>query len=148
MHLKPLFCWLIVLYQHFALSYMWKLSLASSSDTVFSDGSQGFTTKAPPFDVPMKAFFVVFFKPRHPKSEESYGWVQRAPTARGGAATLILCALSLQEASCAYVLIVTAVYWVSEAVPLGAAALVPAFLYPLFGVMKSSEVRYLCVFVI
>uniref|UniRef100_A0A8D2Q593 Solute carrier family 13 member 4 n=1 Tax=Varanus komodoensis TaxID=61221 RepID=A0A8D2Q593_VARKO len=48
--------------------------------------------------------------------------------------------LFLQEASCAYVLIVTAVYWVSEAVPLGAAALVPAFLYPLFGVMKSSEV--------
>ncbi|KAM7057000.1 solute carrier family 13 member 4 [Acridotheres tristis] len=44
------------------------------------------------------------------------------------------------EASCAYVLIVTAMYWVSEAVPLGAAALVPAFLYPLFGVMKSSEV--------
>uniref|UniRef100_A0A674DF72 Solute carrier family 13 member 4 n=1 Tax=Salmo trutta TaxID=8032 RepID=A0A674DF72_SALTR len=41
---------------------------------------------------------------------------------------------------CAYVLIVTAVYWVSEAVPLGAAALVPAFLYPLFGVLKSSEV--------
>ncbi|XP_072001271.1 solute carrier family 13 member 4 [Engystomops pustulosus] len=44
------------------------------------------------------------------------------------------------EASCAYVLIVTAVYWVSEAVPLGAAALVPAFLFPLFGVLKSSEV--------
>uniref|UniRef100_A0A671T167 Solute carrier family 13 member 4-like n=1 Tax=Sinocyclocheilus anshuiensis TaxID=1608454 RepID=A0A671T167_9TELE len=46
----------------------------------------------------------------------------------------------LLESSCAYVLIVTAVYWVSEAVPLGAAALVPAFLYPLFGVLKSSEV--------
>uniref|UniRef100_A0A3Q1CUU5 Solute carrier family 13 member 4 n=1 Tax=Amphiprion ocellaris TaxID=80972 RepID=A0A3Q1CUU5_AMPOC len=46
----------------------------------------------------------------------------------------------LQEACCAYVLMVTAVYWVSEAVPLGAAALVPAFLYPLFGVLKSSEV--------
>uniref|UniRef100_A0A3P8WIL1 Solute carrier family 13 member 4 n=1 Tax=Cynoglossus semilaevis TaxID=244447 RepID=A0A3P8WIL1_CYNSE len=44
------------------------------------------------------------------------------------------------EACCAYVLIVTAVYWVAEAVPLGAAALVPAFLYPLFGVLKSSEV--------
>ncbi|KAL6459716.1 hypothetical protein MHYP_G00314750 [Metynnis hypsauchen] len=44
------------------------------------------------------------------------------------------------ESSCAYVLIVTAVYWVSEAVPLGAAALVPAFLYPLFGVLRSSEV--------
>uniref|UniRef100_A0A8C7CRQ0 Solute carrier family 13 member 4 n=1 Tax=Oncorhynchus kisutch TaxID=8019 RepID=A0A8C7CRQ0_ONCKI len=47
---------------------------------------------------------------------------------------------SIIEACCAYVLIVTAVYWVSEAVPLGAAALVPAFLYPLFGVLKSSEV--------
>uniref|UniRef100_A0A8C7MN57 Solute carrier family 13 member 4 n=1 Tax=Oncorhynchus kisutch TaxID=8019 RepID=A0A8C7MN57_ONCKI len=49
-------------------------------------------------------------------------------------------AVSIGEACCAYVLIVTAVYWVSEAVPLGAAALVPAFLYPLFGVLKSSEV--------
>uniref|UniRef100_A0A3B4EAJ7 Solute carrier family 13 member 4 n=1 Tax=Pygocentrus nattereri TaxID=42514 RepID=A0A3B4EAJ7_PYGNA len=48
--------------------------------------------------------------------------------------------LALCESSCAYVLIVTAVYWVSEAVPLGAAALVPAFLYPLFGVLRSSEV--------
>uniref|UniRef100_A0A672J7P5 Solute carrier family 13 member 4 n=1 Tax=Salarias fasciatus TaxID=181472 RepID=A0A672J7P5_SALFA len=47
---------------------------------------------------------------------------------------------SSYEACCAYVLMVTAVYWVSEAVPLGAAALVPAFLYPLFGVLKSSEV--------
>lgn len=37
-------------------------------------------------------------------------------------------------------LLVTAVYWVSEAVPLGAAALVPAFLYPFFGVLRSSEV--------
>ncbi|XP_057635195.1 solute carrier family 13 member 4 [Chionomys nivalis] len=44
------------------------------------------------------------------------------------------------EAACAYVLLVTAVYWVSEAVPLGAAALVPAFLYPFFGVLRSSEV--------
>ncbi|XP_005405529.1 PREDICTED: solute carrier family 13 member 4 isoform X2 [Chinchilla lanigera] len=44
------------------------------------------------------------------------------------------------EAACAYVLMVTAVYWVSEAVPLGAAALVPAFLYPFFGVLRSSEV--------
>ncbi|XP_030211157.1 solute carrier family 13 member 4 isoform X3 [Gadus morhua] len=47
---------------------------------------------------------------------------------------------AMGEACCAYVLIVTAIYWVSEAVPLGAAALVPAFLYPLFGVLKSSEV--------
>uniref|UniRef100_A0A8C2JR42 Solute carrier family 13 member 4 n=1 Tax=Cyprinus carpio TaxID=7962 RepID=A0A8C2JR42_CYPCA len=53
---------------------------------------------------------------------------------------IIFCLLECCESSCAYVLIVTAVYWVSEAVPLGAAALVPAFLYPMFGVLKSSEV--------
>jgi len=70
----------------------------------------------------------------------------KASTAGGAAVTCNLHVFSLQEASCAYVLIVTAVYWVSEAVPLGAAALVPAFLYPLFGVMKSSEVRRLCTF--
>ncbi|KAM9302365.1 solute carrier family 13 member 1-like [Gastrophryne carolinensis] len=45
-----------------------------------------------------------------------------------------------KEAACAYVLLVTASYWISEAIPLGAAALVPAFMFPLFGVMKSSEV--------
>ncbi|XP_028624249.1 LOW QUALITY PROTEIN: solute carrier family 13 member 4 [Grammomys surdaster] len=50
------------------------------------------------------------------------------------------CILLQKEAACAYVLLVTAVYWVSEAVPLGAAALVPAFLYPFFGVLRSSEV--------
>uniref|UniRef100_A0A2K6CSJ0 Solute carrier family 13 member 4 n=1 Tax=Macaca nemestrina TaxID=9545 RepID=A0A2K6CSJ0_MACNE len=57
--------------------------------------------------------------------------------------TLCTPGLSSQQsewASCAYVLIVTAVYWVSEAVPLGAAALVPAFLYPFFGVLRSNEV--------
>uniref|UniRef100_A0A665ULM5 Solute carrier family 13 member 4 n=1 Tax=Echeneis naucrates TaxID=173247 RepID=A0A665ULM5_ECHNA len=53
---------------------------------------------------------------------------------------LLIVFISTSEACCAYVLMVTAVYWVSEAVPLGAAALVPAFLYPLFGVLKSSEV--------
>nr|DBA17420.1 TPA: hypothetical protein GDO54_002871 [Pyxicephalus adspersus] len=45
-----------------------------------------------------------------------------------------------KEAACAYVLLVTASYWISEAIPLGAAALVPAFMFPLFGIMKSSEV--------
>ncbi|KAJ1177634.1 hypothetical protein NDU88_002887, partial [Pleurodeles waltl] len=44
------------------------------------------------------------------------------------------------EASCAYILMVTAALWISEAIPLGAAAMVPAFLFPLFGIMKSSEV--------
>ncbi|KAM8939676.1 solute carrier family 13 member 1-like [Pelodytes ibericus] len=45
-----------------------------------------------------------------------------------------------KEAACAYILLVTAMYWISEAIPLGAAAMVPAFMFPLFGIMKSSEV--------
>uniref|UniRef100_A0A8C5QPZ3 Solute carrier family 13 member 1 n=1 Tax=Leptobrachium leishanense TaxID=445787 RepID=A0A8C5QPZ3_9ANUR len=45
-----------------------------------------------------------------------------------------------KEAACAYILLVTATFWISEAIPLGAAALVPAFLFPLFSIMKSSEV--------
>lgn len=45
-----------------------------------------------------------------------------------------------KEAACAYILMVTAALWISEAIPLGAAAMVPAFLFPLFGIMKSSEV--------
>ncbi|XP_028649711.1 solute carrier family 13 member 1-like [Erpetoichthys calabaricus] len=45
-----------------------------------------------------------------------------------------------KEAACAYTLLITATYWISEAVPLGAAAIVPAFLFPIFGIMKSSQV--------
>ncbi|XP_004594441.2 solute carrier family 13 member 4 [Ochotona princeps] len=76
------------------------------------------------------------------------GWLQSLLRARN--LLLVVCVPLLllplpvlhpsSEAACAYVLIVTAVYWVSEAVPLGAAALVPAFLYPFFGVLRSSEV--------
>ncbi|XP_062054099.1 solute carrier family 13 member 4 [Lepus europaeus] len=76
------------------------------------------------------------------------GWLQGLLRARN--LLLVVCVPLLllplpvlhpsSEAACAYVLIVTAVYWVSEAVPLGAAALVPAFLYPFFGVLRSSEV--------
>uniref|UniRef100_S4RZN0 Solute carrier family 13 member 4 n=1 Tax=Petromyzon marinus TaxID=7757 RepID=S4RZN0_PETMA len=42
--------------------------------------------------------------------------------------------------ACAYTVLLTATLWVSEAVPLGAAALLPAMLYPLLGVMRSSQV--------
>ncbi|XP_066490546.1 solute carrier family 13 member 4 [Tiliqua scincoides] len=87
--------------------------------------------------------------PRHPPyGSETSKWCQldvsgRSQKGQENDSLSLLFILSIwysEEASCAYVLIVTAVYWVSEAVPLGAAALVPAFLYPLFGVMKSSEV--------
>ncbi|XP_061420234.1 solute carrier family 13 member 1-like [Lethenteron reissneri] len=45
-----------------------------------------------------------------------------------------------KEAACAYTVLLTATLWVSEAVPLGAAALLPAMLYPLLGIMRSSQV--------
>ncbi|XP_038854595.1 solute carrier family 13 member 1 [Salvelinus namaycush] len=41
---------------------------------------------------------------------------------------------------CAFVLCVMAVYWLTEALPLAATALLPALLFPLFGIMKSSQV--------
>ncbi|XP_055022974.1 Na(+)/citrate cotransporter isoform X1 [Boleophthalmus pectinirostris] len=44
------------------------------------------------------------------------------------------------EAECAYVIVLMAVYWCSEVLPLAITALLPAFLFPLFGIMKSKDV--------
>uniref|UniRef100_A0A671T0G2 Solute carrier family 13 member 1-like n=1 Tax=Sinocyclocheilus anshuiensis TaxID=1608454 RepID=A0A671T0G2_9TELE len=44
------------------------------------------------------------------------------------------------EAECAYILILMAVYWMTEVLPLSVTALLPALLFPLFGIMKSSQV--------
>ncbi|XP_023694505.2 solute carrier family 13 member 1 [Paramormyrops kingsleyae] len=43
-------------------------------------------------------------------------------------------------AECAFTLLVMAVYWLTEAMPISVTALLPALLFPLFGIMKSSEV--------
>uniref|UniRef100_A0A667Y6K7 Solute carrier family 13 member 5 n=1 Tax=Myripristis murdjan TaxID=586833 RepID=A0A667Y6K7_9TELE len=48
--------------------------------------------------------------------------------------------LCVQEAACAYVIILMAVYWCTEALPLAVTALLPALLFPLFGIMKSKDV--------
>lgn len=45
-----------------------------------------------------------------------------------------------KEAECAFVLLLMAVLWVTEATPLAITAMLPAILFPLFGIMKSSEV--------
>ncbi|RXN01002.1 Solute carrier family 13 member 1 [Acipenser ruthenus] len=45
-----------------------------------------------------------------------------------------------QEAQCAYTLFVVAVYWLTEAIPLAVTALIPALMFPLFGIMKSKTV--------
>lgn len=46
-----------------------------------------------------------------------------------------------QEAECAYVVILMALYWCTEVLPLAVTALLPAVLFPLFGIMPSKDVR-------
>lgn len=45
-----------------------------------------------------------------------------------------------QEALCAYVMLIMAVYWVTEALPINVTALLPVFLFPLVGVMSADDV--------
>ena len=47
----------------------------------------------------------------------------------------------LQEASCAYVICLMAVFWIFEVVPLAVTSLLPLVLYPLLGVVPASKVR-------
>ncbi|XP_029009342.1 solute carrier family 13 member 1 [Betta splendens] len=44
------------------------------------------------------------------------------------------------EAKCAFVLLLMAMYWVTEVIPLSMTAMLPAILFPMFGIMKSSSV--------
>ncbi|XP_075892464.1 Na(+)/citrate cotransporter isoform X2 [Nelusetta ayraudi] len=44
------------------------------------------------------------------------------------------------EAECAYVIIMMAVFWCTEVLPLAITALLPALLFPLFGIMESKDV--------
>lgn len=48
--------------------------------------------------------------------------------------------ISTTEAECAYVIILMAVYWCTEVLPLAVTALLPALLFPLFGIMQSKDV--------
>jgi sodium-dependent dicarboxylate transporter 2/3/5 len=45
-----------------------------------------------------------------------------------------------QESKCAYVIIVMAILWLTEAIPIPVTALIPVFLFPLLGVAKASEI--------
>lgn len=45
-----------------------------------------------------------------------------------------------QQAECAYVIILMAVYWCTEVLPLAITAILPALLFPLFGIMPSQDV--------
>ncbi|XP_074980556.1 solute carrier family 13 member 1 isoform X3 [Caretta caretta] len=45
-----------------------------------------------------------------------------------------------KEAECAYTLFVVAIFWLTEVLPLAVSALLPALMFPLFGIMASKEV--------
>ncbi|XP_045172067.2 solute carrier family 13 member 2-like isoform X2 [Mercenaria mercenaria] len=44
------------------------------------------------------------------------------------------------ESKCAYVIVVMAILWLSEAIPIPVTALIPIFLFPLLGVAKAKEI--------
>ncbi|XP_051891422.1 solute carrier family 13 member 2-like [Pristis pectinata] len=45
-----------------------------------------------------------------------------------------------KEARCGYTILVMALYWCTEALPLAITALIPVLFFPMFGIMDSSEV--------
>lgn len=47
----------------------------------------------------------------------------------------------VQEAACAYVIALVAVYWCTEVLPLAVTALLPTILFPVLGIMESKDVR-------
>lgn len=56
--------------------------------------------------------------------------------------------LSLQEAKCGFAIILMALYWCTECIPLAVTALLPVILFPMMGIMESSEVfsNFNCIF--
>ncbi|XP_059166025.1 Na(+)/citrate cotransporter-like [Physella acuta] len=52
----------------------------------------------------------------------------------------IILILGSSEAKCAYVVILMAVYWITESLPVGVTALIPVFLFPVFEIISSSDV--------
>ncbi|NWQ66867.1 S13A1 protein, partial [Neopipo cinnamomea] len=48
--------------------------------------------------------------------------------------------IKTKEAECAYTLFVVAIFWLTEALPLAVSALLPAIMFPLFGIMGSKQV--------
>ncbi|KPP77347.1 solute carrier family 13 member 1-like [Scleropages formosus] len=53
----------------------------------------------------------------------------------------LLLILNNKVAECAFTLLLMAVYWLTEALPLSVTALLPALLFPLFGIMTSSQLQ-------
>ncbi|XP_076588526.1 solute carrier family 13 member 1 [Chaetodon auriga] len=52
----------------------------------------------------------------------------------------LLLVIGTKEAECAFVLLLMATFWVTEVIPLSMTAMLPAILFPVFGIMSSSDV--------
>lgn len=50
----------------------------------------------------------------------------------------------LQEAKCGYIIIIMAVYWCTEVIPLAVTSLMPVVFLPLLGVRSAKSVRNSC----
>uniref|UniRef100_A0A3P9CIB0 Solute carrier family 13 member 1 n=1 Tax=Maylandia zebra TaxID=106582 RepID=A0A3P9CIB0_9CICH len=48
--------------------------------------------------------------------------------------------IGTKEAECGFVLLLMAIYWITEVIPLSMTAMLPAILFPLCGIMSSSNV--------
>ncbi|XP_013922741.1 PREDICTED: solute carrier family 13 member 5 [Thamnophis sirtalis] len=48
--------------------------------------------------------------------------------------------IGTQEAKCGYVIILMAVYWCTEVIPLAVTSLLPVILFPMFGILESKKV--------
>ncbi len=51
--------------------------------------------------------------------------------------------LGSDQSKCAYVILIMGVFWVFEFVPLAVTSLIPVALYPLMGLMATSDVASL-----
>lgn len=51
---------------------------------------------------------------------------------------IFLCVL--QEARCGYAIILMALYWCTECMPLAVTALMPVVLFPMMGIMEATDV--------
>lgn len=51
-----------------------------------------------------------------------------------------------QEAKCGYAIILMALYWCTECMPLAVTALLPVILFPMMGIMKADKVHLLFIF--
>lgn len=54
--------------------------------------------------------------------------------------TLLSLHLPLQEGRCLFVILLMAVYWCTEALPLSVTALLPIVLFPFLGILPSNKV--------